>query len=249
MNTFNVLLSIWIIIGFLSFCYLIYKPAPYGRHIEKGWGAEISARSGWVLMESPAFYLMLIFFLIAGNFSNIAHITLTSLFCFHYFNRSFLWPLRSESKKKKIPLSVVFSAFFFNLINVFFQGTYIFILSSYSDDWVFSIPFFVGISLFLIGFLINFLSDEIIIKQKKEINEGYFIPQGFLYKKITCPNYFGELIEWLGWAVMTYSSAGFVFFLWTLFNLLPRAISNHKWNNKNIKNYPKDRKAIIPYIL
>ena len=41
----------------------------------------------------------------------------------------------------------------------------------------------------------------------------------------------------------------FVFFIWTFINLVPRAISHHKWYKDNFKDYPKNRKAIIPKLL
>lgn len=249
MDIFNLLLIAWVFIGFLAFLFLLYKPAPYGRHIERGWGIEISARKGWIFMESPVFFLMPLYFFLAGDLDNKVQIILTILICLHYLNRSFIWPIRSESLKKNIPLSVVFSAFFFNIFNAIFQGTSLFVFIQYPNNWIYSVPFICGFILFIVGFFINFKSDEIIIQLKKEKGEGYFIPKGFLYSRISCPNYLGEFIEWLGWALMTYSLAGFVFFLWTLFNLVPRAISNHKWNLENIDEYPKDRKAVLPYLI
>jgi protein-S-isoprenylcysteine O-methyltransferase Ste14 len=79
--------------------------------------------------------------------------------------------------------------------------------------------------------------------------KGYKIPHGGLYRWISCPNYFGELLEWTGWAIATWSLAGFSFALWTFANLVPRALSNHKWYRQKFADYPKNRKAIIPYIL
>ena len=86
------------------------------------------------------------------------------------------------------------------------------------------------------------------MKLRKSNGDGYYSPQGFLYRYISCPNYFGEIIEWLGWAILTLSPAGLVFFIWTFANLVPRARSNHNWSKSNIPNYPKNRKAIFPYI-
>ena len=56
------------------------------------------------------------------------------------------------------------------------------------------------------------------------------------------------MIEWLGWAIMTWSFAGLVFFFWTVANLLPRALANHRWYQEKFPEYPTDRKAIIPYL-
>ena len=43
--------------------------------------------------------------------------------------------------------------------------------------------------------------------------------------------------------------AGLVFFLWTVCNLFPRAISNHNWYQNKFEDYPKERKAVIPNII
>jgi protein-S-isoprenylcysteine O-methyltransferase Ste14 len=190
-----------------------------------------------------------LYFVVAGDYTNPVHVLFTVLYCGHYFNRSFIWPMRAQSSNKTMPLMVVFSAIGFNFVNFFFQGTWIFLLSDYGYGWIPTIPFAIGLGLFFIGFYINFRSDEIMINLRKEKGEGYFIPNGFLFNKISNPNYFGEFIEWLGWAIMTWSWAGLVFFLWTICNLFPRAISNHRWYQENFEDYPKDRKAVIPNII
>ena len=58
--------------------------------------------------------------------------------------------------------------------------------------------------IFIAGFLINYISDNILIKIKKE-NDCYKIPTGSLYQYISCPNYLGEIIEWFGFFIQ-YSS-------------------------------------------
>ena len=71
---------------------------------------------------------------------------------------------------------------------------------------------------------------------------------GGLFKYVSCPNYFGEIIEWFGFYVMTLNIGTFSFFIWTFVNLVPRAISNHKWYIRMFNDYPKERKIIIPKI-
>ena len=36
----------------------------------------------------------------------------------------------------------------------------------------------------------------------------------FTCKYLSAPNYFGEIIEWLGWAILTWSLSGIVFLIW-----------------------------------
>jgi 3-oxo-5-alpha-steroid 4-dehydrogenase 1 len=32
-------------------------------------------------------------------------------------------------------------------------------------------------------------------------------------------------------------------------NLLPRALSHHKWYNEEFDGYPPERKAVVPFVL
>ncbi len=42
----------WVAIAAGAFVFLLYVPAPYGRHDAKGWGPTLPARIGWIGMES-----------------------------------------------------------------------------------------------------------------------------------------------------------------------------------------------------
>jgi len=75
------------------------------------------------------------------------------------------------------------------------------------------------------------------------------IPRGWLFEYISCPHYFGELLEWAGWALMTWSVSGLAFFVFTFANLFPRAVASHRWYRKQFPDYPSKRKAVIPFII
>ena len=78
---------------------------------------------------------------------------------------------------------------------------------------------------------------------RKGGKKGYFIPEGGMFRWISCPNFFGEILQWTGFAVMTWSPAALVFALWTFFNLVPRALSHHKWYKSTFPEYPPERKG------
>tara|TARA_B100000686_G_C16610657_1_gene873627 strand:- start:492 stop:1142 length:651 start_codon:yes stop_codon:yes gene_type:complete len=212
------------------------------------WGPSMPSRLGWILMESPAVYLMLLFLIFFSNSLGIIELTFTLIWMVHYIHRSFIWPIRAKLEGKRITLLVVLLAAIFNIVNVYIQGSWIFNFGSYETEWFWSPFFIIGLSIFLIGLYINIKSDNILIKLREKYGSGYHIPKGFLFNKISSPNYFGEILEWLGWFIMTLSPAGLVFFIWTMANLIPRAKSNHEWSLENIENYPKDRKKVIPFI-
>jgi steroid 5-alpha-reductase/3-oxo-5-alpha-steroid 4-dehydrogenase 1 len=100
--------------------------------------------------------------------------------------------------------------------------------------------------IFAIGFVINRHADSVLLSLRKPGETGYKIPYGGLYNYISCPNYFGEMVEWFGFAFAAQSLSGWSFFIWTVCNLAPRAVLHHKWYLKKFPDYPKQRRALIP---
>ena len=250
MSNYEIFVYSWIVIGFLSFPFILRYDAPYGRHTSKNWGPLVDNKIGWIVMELPALIVCPLIVFISDN--PVSEITYFFIFLWiiHYFNRSVIFPLRIRTKKKKMPLLIATLAFFFNVINGLVNGIFFGnIKFDYSNSWLFSPEFIVGFIVFITGFIINNWSDSHLISLRKNNDSGYTIPKKGLFKYISCPNFFGEIIEWFGFAVMTWSVAGLAFFLWTFFNLLPRALSHHTWYKKTFPKYPKERKALFPFIL
>ena len=244
LEKFNLVCLIWALVGVSSFILLQFVKAPYGRHIRKGWGKEISNNLGWVLMELPSFLIILYFYLNSDQ-SNYAAM-LSILWLVHYFNRTFIYPFRIRTKRKKMPITIVISAIFFNLINAGLNGYFLANLEQYDISSFQNWNFYLGILLFISGFIINQISDTMLINLRKPDEVGYKIPNGFLFEYISCPNYFGEIIQWIGFALMAWNFPATTFLIWTAANLLPRVVGHHKWYKSHFKNYPKNRKALIP---
>ena len=149
-----------------------------------------------------------------------------------------------------MPIVVIGLAIVFNTINAYLNGFhFVFHHNDYGPGWLFQVNFIAGLVVFAGGYFVTKKSDQILANLRADGEGGYQIPQGFLYRYISCPNYFGEIVQWYGWALMTLSPAGAVFCLWTIANLVPRAISHHKWYREQFADYPPARKAIIPLIL
>ena len=89
-------------------------------------------------------------------------------------------------------------------------------------------------------------ADNALLRLRKRGRTGYVVPQGGAYRYISCPNYLGEILEWTGWAVATWSLGGLAFCVFTAANLVPRARSNHRWYRENFPDYPPGRRALIP---
>ena len=235
---------IWILIALIVLpINLIYK-APYGKHSTKKWGKSIDNKTGWILMELPALLTCpLIYFAIVEEIN--LSIMFIILWITHYFNKTIIYPLRIKTKGKKIPIAIVASAFFFNMVNGVFNGYFLTLVQFESISEFYLI---LGFIIFIIGFYINISSDNLLIKLRTN-QKGYVIPNGKLFNYVSCPNFFGEIIEWLGFAIMTLNPGSLSFLIWTICNLIPRSKAHHKWYKENFENYPKKRKAVVPYFL
>lgn len=238
----------WIFIGIITFFYLLKQTAPYGRHTTEKWGPMIDNKLGWFLMEFFVLVVLYFFLLMGGVKINVASGIMIGLFSFHYLNRSVFFPLRIKTKGKKMPLVIMLSAMGFNMMNGFLLGYYFGNFATYTMDWLTDPRFIIGLVIFLTGMIINWHSDGILINLRKPGETGYKIPTGGLFKWVSCPNLFGEIIEWLGFAILTWSLPGLVFVIWTFANVAPRAISHHKWYKGKFADYPAERKAIFPYV-
>ncbi len=243
------MLFIWIAVAILIFLLLLKVTAPYGRHSSAKWGPLISNNIGWLVMELPVLIVLWYFLL-----QNVKAITapawvMIGLFTFHYLYRSLVFPFRLHTKGKKMPLVIVGSAVLFNCINGFSLGYYFIAFANYTNDWFTDFRFIIGIALFFTGMYINLKADNKLIRLRQPNETGYKIPTGWMFDTISCPNLWGELIEWAGFAILCWNLPAFTFFIWTAANLIPRALSHHRWYKSYFESYPEKRKAIIPYIL
>lgn len=248
---FNIILIVLTGTGIVVFFLLFYVTAPYGRHRREGWGMEIDNQTGWILMEIVSLAGFWLFFLLGDWKTGLMPYLFLFLWSFHYFYRSVIFPSLFKSKKT-MPLTVMLMAVLFNVFNSYIQGRYLFTFSpaaeKYSISWLTTPQFIFGIILFLIGFYIHVNSDTITRKLRKTGENEYKIPRRGLFRWVSNPNYFGEIIQWSGWALLTWSLPGLVFAFWTFANLFPRAVSNHRWYRDTFKEYPEERRIIIPFL-
>lgn len=234
--------------GVVVFISLFFVTAPYGRHTRGGWGPTVSNKLGWLVMESPAALAFAAFYFTGRNAFTPAPLGLAALWLAHYLHRSFVFPLRLRSGRKPMPVSVAGMAIAFNVINAYLNARWIAELGSYPTSWLADPRFVVGAAAFVAGMIINIQSDNILFALRRPGEVGYKIPHGGAYRLVSAPNYLGELIEWAGWALATWSLAGVAFFVFTFANLVPRAVANHRWYRAQFPDYPKERRAVIPWV-
>lgn len=246
---YDLLLKTVFIASAVVFISLYLIDAPYGRHIRPGWGPTLSARAGWIIMETPAVITIALCFIYGNRTWDAVSIIFLALWELHYLQRTYVYPLLMHGGNKEFPILISLFAITFNVINGYVNGQYLFnIAPLYPCGYMLEWKFITGVIIFLAGFAININSDSILRNLRKPGETGYKMPTGGFFKFVSCPNYFGEILEWTGWAILTWSTAGLSFAVFTAANLVPRAHSHHKWYLENFPDYPKNRKRVIPFI-
>ncbi|MBK6889195.1 MAG: DUF1295 domain-containing protein [Sphingobacteriales bacterium] len=248
LEQYNLFTWLWMGLGVSIFILLLFITAPYGRHTKTTWGPLINNKLGWFIMEITLIGVLAFFVCIGHNKQSLVNWIIVGLITFHYLNRSLLFPLRIRTGYKKCQVLIMFMGVFFNIINGFLFGYYLAYFKVYPTNWMMSPQFIIGAIIFIAGTVINWKSDNVLIHLRKPGELGYKIPQGGWFRYISCPNLFGEVIEWMGFALLTWSLPGLAFFVWTFANLVPRAVAHHQWYHKQFANYPPYRKAIFPFL-
>ena len=239
----------WFALAVVAFALLFFVSAPYGRHSRKGWGATVRPRTGWIIMEALSPLLFGLCFVSGGRMDSAVAWVFLILWEAHYIHRAFIYPFRLRSRNREMPLAVVSMGIFFNGVNAYLNGRYLFMFSDvYPESWLLDLRFIAGALLFIAGYVVNRHADEVLRRLRGPGEKGYRIPYGGLYRWVSCPNYLGEIMTWAGWALATWSLPGLAFAVWTVANLAPRARSHHRWYIEQFPNYPPARKALLPGI-
>lgn len=252
LSAFNWLLVVMAVTAVVVFISLHFVSAGYGMMYTRRWGPSVGNRLGWVMMEAPVFIAMCILWALSPRQWDTTPLVIFCLFQAHYFQRSFIFPMLIQGKNR-MPLSIILMGVLFNLINALMQGGWIFYLSPegmYSPEWLCTPQFIIGTIIFIAGMAINIHSDHIIRHLRRPGDTRHYIPHGGMFRYVSSANYFGEFVEWTGFAILTWSWAGAVFALWTFANLAPRARRiNRRYAEEFGEEFTRlNLRAIIPFI-
>lgn len=258
MSTYYLIMTGMAIMAVIVFVALFFFKAGYGYLSTSNWGPKISNKTAWVIMEAPAFLFLLyqtVDFALSGadtGNSRTVLFIMAGLFLIHYFQRSFIFPFMMRGKST-MPIAIMLMGLTFNTLNAYIIGQWLYCeapAGMYGSDWLMSPQFIIGLLVFIAGMAINLHSDHVIRNLRKPGDTKHYIPKKGLYKYVTSANYFGELTEWTGYAILTWSPAGVLFAVWTFANLGPRAKSlTEKYEKEFGEEYTRlNKKHIIPFI-
>ena len=253
--------ALMIATGTVTVVALQYNRAPYGKFAgdARGWwyGPLIPGSLAWALQEIPALLTAGGAWIVAAQRDDGAHLRtispptiLLALFCAHYAHRSLIYPLRLRGSKPTPALIAALAAAFCTY-NGMMQGLFLARVWNPPHEVMSSPAFIAGVCLCLLGAAINYHSDGVLraLRRPGGKDKGYGIPVGGLFTYVSSANYFGEILEWAGWALASCCLPQIAFAYFTLSNIGPRGAQHHAWLRSYFGDkYPQHRRAVIPFI-
>ncbi|CAF0831492.1 unnamed protein product [Adineta steineri] len=233
----------------LLFEVILDIKAPYGRYNTTNGG--IPVRLAWFIQELPSFVVPC--YILYNNWSSISitKLIIISFFLIHYFQRVFIYPMLIRGGKHSSYLTTIL-AFIFCSLNAYSIAEELIVYHIYPNNYLFSLRFLIGTILFFTGFILNLQSDAILRNLRKDNSQrDYQIPRGGLFEYVSGANFLAESIEWTGYAICAGTLPAIAFSVFTWANTaFGRGIHHHKFYLEKFRDeYPKNRKAIIPFIL
>ncbi|XP_067906732.1 3-oxo-5-alpha-steroid 4-dehydrogenase 1 [Heterodontus francisci] len=237
------------LIGGCIFIVLRFFDLPYGRYACRKFGFPVNVKLAWFIQEIPSlavpFYL--VFFSSDIRPLQLPNQLLLGMFICHYIHRSLIYPFLIRGGKATPFISFV-SAFTFCLCNGYLQARFLSKYAVYASDWITDPRFLTGFALWFFGLLVNLHSDYVLRKLRKPGETGYKIPQGGMFEYVSAANFLGEIVEWIGFAIACWSLPSAAFAAFGFFILASRAAQHHRWYLEKFEDYPKSRKALIPFL-
>ncbi|CAG5136428.1 unnamed protein product [Candidula unifasciata] len=238
----------FIVCGLLTVLTLWLVTAPYGRYSRSGWGILVPSTTAWLLQELPCLLvpLMLVLFSDCPRSIYYTNRFVLGLFLLHYCQRALIFPFLIRGGKPT-PVSVFLMAAGFCIVNGYLQtGLHPEICRFDMDtpdlltlNLFFYFQNLLGVLLFLSGMIINLHSDSVLRNLRKPGESGYKIPYGGMFNYVSGANFLGEILEWWGFAILSWNLPALAFAIFTLCNIGPRKFDD----------YPASRKALIPFLL
>uniref|UniRef100_A0A2K6EFH1 Steroid 5 alpha-reductase 1 n=1 Tax=Propithecus coquereli TaxID=379532 RepID=A0A2K6EFH1_PROCO len=217
------------LLALAGFAVLSFVDPPYGRHSSPSSGPRVPARTAWAVQELPSLAVPLYECARASpeRLRSAPNRVLLAMFLAHYTQRSLIFPFLIRGGKPT-PLYSCVIAFFFCAYNGYLQSRYLSQYAVYADDWVTDPRFLIG--------------------ECPQLQTPPHSNHRGLFEYVTAANYFGEIVEWGGYALASWSLQGGAFALFTFCVLLPIAKKHHQWYLEKFEDYPKFRKILIPFL-
>ncbi|GLJ24750.1 hypothetical protein SUGI_0473120 [Cryptomeria japonica] len=220
----------------------------FAKTIEVKQAKKVSSRNGMLICYGPASVASSAFLLSKLGYigSTGPHLlTLASALTIHFLKRE-LEVLFLHRYSGDMPLQtalLISFSYFFQTVNLLYAQQLSEGMRPPGRDLM-----WVGVVLFCIGIGGNLYHHYLLSKLRKDGKTGYVVPSGGLFDLVVCPHYLFEIVDWIGLAFISQTLYSWASVVWTVIYLAGRSYATRQWYLQKMENFPKQRKALFPFI-
>lgn len=238
-------------VGYLGISELMGKHLNYSKfwnvqnspstYVKK---VKISSRTGMLLLYSPAAIAGLSSFLISPN-GGVRYLMVKAAVSIHFSKRVF----ETLFVHKYSGAMMLDSAILISSSYLFAASGMIYIQSMTVGFAEPSIDLkYLGLLVFIIGTSGNFYHHYLLANLRSKNETGYKIPTGGLFGFVICPHYLFEIIALFGISLMAQTLFAFSVSIGSAIYLAGRSHVTRKWYLSKFEDFPKNVKALIPFV-
>lgn len=206
--------------------------------------AKFSGRDGMLLAYSPAFFASVASLAFMQD-EGLRFTLVASALAVHYFKRLFetLFIHKYSGSMPMDSAIVISTSYFLSSVSTIYSQH----LCGEFAEPIIDLKY-AGVAIFLVGIVGNFYHHYILSKLRKEGEKEYKIPQGGLFNLVICPHYLFEILGFIGISCISQTVYALSFTVGTIGYLTGRSYATRKWYLSKFEDFPKDVKALVPYI-
>lgn len=240
-NNFNIIFYSILVFGIIATGPAIYFGDGLLKYSKFRTSSGIPSRLGmFILYFSP---IVTVFFTVKDYVSNanvIQWIVISAIVL--HFSKRVLESLFLHKYSGPTGLGTTIAiAFFYSFAAFFISWLNVKPISSI-DVW-----FVLGIVLYVVGNIGNFIHHKLLVDLRKDSME-YFIPAGGLFKYVVCPHYLFEVFTWAGIFLFSRHLGALFVLLMIIAYLSARSLKTLEWYKQKFSDFPKNLKAMIPFV-
>ncbi|KAH7839469.1 hypothetical protein Vadar_004557 [Vaccinium darrowii] len=205
---------------------------------------KLSGKMGMLTAYTPSFLLSLASFGVFPN-EGLRFLLLKSAFTFHFFKRicEVLF-VHKYSGPMFVDVAIMLSLSYFIQTTLMIYAQH---LTQGLQEPQVDLKY-IGIVIFVVGLCGNFYHHYLLSKLRGDGKKEYKIPKGGLFNLVICPHYLFEILGFVGVSCIAQTMYTFFFTLGSAIILMGRSYGTRKWYLSKFEDFPKDVKAVIPFV-
>ncbi|XVF40997.1 hypothetical protein PTKIN_Ptkin01aG0245100 [Pterospermum kingtungense] len=205
---------------------------------------KVPSRVGMFFLYAPAFLAGLASFWLFSN-GDLRFLFLKSAVTIHFFKRILeVLFLHKYSGEMAVDSMIIILLSYFTLSASMIYTQF---LTEGLQEPLIDLKY-LGIMVFLVGISGNFYHHYLLSELRAKDGKDYKMPKGGLFEFVICPHYLFEILGFLGISLISQTFFSLCVTLGSAFYLMGRSHVTRKWYLSKFEDFPKEVKALIPYV-